>query len=58
MPTSRPWATPDAITFGPLDFRDFIPGWRSVWLADPEGNVIQVTQGFVDQDNPPPLPGE
>lgn len=46
------------ITFGPLDFRDFIPGWRSVWLADPEGNVIQVTQGFVDQDNPPPLSGE
>jgi glyoxylase I family protein len=46
------------ITFGPLDFRDFIPGWRSAWLADPEGNVIQVTQGFVDQDNPPPLPGE
>jgi glyoxylase I family protein len=46
------------ITFGPLDFRDFIPGWSSVWLADPEGNVIQVTQGFVDQENPPPLPGE
>jgi glyoxylase I family protein len=44
------------ITFGPLDFRDFIPGWRSVWLADPEGNVIQVTQGFVDQENPPPPP--
>lgn len=44
------------ITFGPLDFRDFIPGWRSVWLADPEGNVIQVTQGFVDQKNPPPPP--
>jgi glyoxylase I family protein len=46
------------LTFGPLDFRDFIPGWRSAWLADPEGNVIQVTQGFVDQENPPPLPGE
>ena len=44
------------ITFGPLSFDDFIPGWRSVWLADPEGNVFQVTQGFTDQDNPPPLP--
>ena len=44
------------ITFGPLSFDAFIPGWRSVWLADPEGNVFQVTQGFTDQDNPPPLP--
>lgn len=43
------------ITFGPLSFNGFIPGWRSVWLADPEGNVFQVTQGFSDQENPPPL---
>ena len=46
------------ITFGPLSFEAFIPGWRSVWLADPEGNIFQVTQGFVDQENPPPLPPE
>ncbi len=46
------------ITFGPLDFGSFIPGWKSVWLADPEGNVVQVTQGFVDQENPPPPPPE
>ncbi len=46
------------ITFGPLDFGSFIPGWRSVWLADPEGNVIQVTQGFIDQENPTALPPE
>ncbi|MBL8254470.1 MAG: VOC family protein [Candidatus Competibacter sp.] len=44
------------ITFGPLDFGAFIPGWRSVWLADPEGNIFQITQGFTDQDNPPPPP--
>ena len=44
------------ITFGPLDFGSFIPGWKSVWLADPAGNVVQLTQGFVDQENPPPLP--
>jgi glyoxylase I family protein len=43
------------VTAGPLSFDDFIPGWRSVWLADPEGNVLQITQGFVDQENPPPL---
>ena len=44
------------ITLGPLGFDAFIPGWRSVWLADPEGNIFQVTQGFTDQDNPPPPP--
>ena len=44
------------VTFGPLSFDDFIPGWRSAWLADPEGNIFQVTQGFTDQDNPPPPP--
>lgn len=44
------------ISFGPLSFDAFIPGWRSVWLSDPEGNIVQVTQGFTDQDNPPPPP--
>ena len=44
------------ITFGPLDFGSFIPGWKSVWLADPDGNIVQVTQGFTDQENPPPRP--
>lgn len=43
------------ITFGPFDFDAFIPGWRTVWLADPEGNIVEVSQGFVDQDSPPPL---
>jgi glyoxylase I family protein len=44
------------IAFGPLDFGSFIPGWASVWLTDPEGNIVQVTQGFTDQENPPPPP--
>jgi glyoxylase I family protein len=43
------------ITLGPLDFNDFIPGWRTVWIADPEGNIVEVSQGYVDQDDPPPL---
>jgi glyoxylase I family protein len=43
------------ITLGPLDFTDFIPGWRTVWVADPDGNIVEISQGFVDQDNPPPL---
>jgi len=43
------------ITLGPLDFDDFISGWRTVWVADPEGNIIEISQGYVDQGNPPAL---
>jgi glyoxylase I family protein len=43
------------ITLGPLSFDDFIPGWRAVWVADPDGNIIEISQGYVDQDNPAPL---
>lgn len=41
------------ITFGPFSFDDFIPGWRTVWVADPEGNIVEISQGYVDQDHPP-----
>jgi len=41
------------VTLGPLSFDDFIPGWRTVWIADPEGNIVEISQGYVDQDNPP-----
>lgn len=47
---------PDAkVTLGPLGFDDFIPGWRTAWVADPEGNIVEITQGYQDQDSPPPL---
>jgi glyoxylase I family protein len=46
------------ITLGPLDFGAFIPGWRAAWLADPEGNIVELSQGYVDQDDPPKLPAE
>lgn len=36
------------ITLGPLDFDAFIPGWRTVWVADPEGNIVEISQGFTD----------
>jgi glyoxylase I family protein len=41
------------ITLGPVDFDNVIPGWRTAWLADPEGNIIEISQGYVDQENPP-----
>jgi glyoxylase I family protein len=44
------------VAFGPMSFDAFIPGWRSAWLRDPDGSLVQITQGYTDQDNPPPLP--
>lgn len=43
------------ITLGPLDMGDFIPGMRVAWITDPEGNIVELNQGYVDQQNPPPL---
>jgi glyoxylase I family protein len=42
-----------SISLGPFNFDEIIKGWRSVWIADPEGNIVEISQGFVDQDNPP-----
>ncbi len=38
------------ITLGPLNFDDFIPGWRTAWIADPEGNIVEISQGYTDPD--------
>ena len=44
---------PDAtVTLGPLDFGDFIAGWRTVWVSDPEGNIVEISQGYVDETPP------
>jgi glyoxylase I family protein len=43
------------ITLGPLSFDDFIPGWRTVWISDPEGNIVEISQGYQDEANPPAL---
>ena len=37
------------VTLGPLNFDDFIPGWRSVWVSDPDGNIVEISQGYVDE---------
>ena len=42
------------ITLGPLDFSEVIPGWRTVWVADPDGRIVEISQGYVDQSDPPP----
>jgi glyoxylase I family protein len=38
------------VSLGPMDFHDFIPGWRTVWLSDPDGVIVEVSQGYRDQD--------
>lgn len=37
------------ITLGPLAFDAFIPGWKTVWIKDPEENIIEITQGYKDE---------
>jgi glyoxylase I family protein len=44
------------ITLGPLDMGQFIPGMRVAWIADPEDNIVELNQGYVDEENPPALP--
>jgi glyoxylase I family protein len=39
------------VTLGPLHFDEVIEGWKTVWLKDPEGNIIEITQGYRDQEN-------
>jgi glyoxylase I family protein len=36
------------VTLGPLDFGDFIPGWRTAWVRDPDGVIVEISQGYVD----------
>ena len=36
-------------TLGPLSFDAFIPGWRTVWIRDPDGNIVEISQGFTDE---------
>lgn len=44
------------VTLGPFGFDDWIQGWRGAWVSDPEGNVVELAQGYRDQDDPPPAP--
>ena len=43
------------ITLGPLDMGEFIEGMRVAWISDPEGNIVELNQGYTDEPNPPPL---
>jgi len=38
------------VSLGPLEFDEVIPGWRTIWLTDPDGVIVEVSQGYHDQD--------
>ena len=43
------------ITLGPLDMGAFIEGMRVAWISDPEGNIVELNQGYAEEKSPPPL---
>jgi glyoxylase I family protein len=43
------------VTLGPLDMGGFIEGMRVAWISDPEGNIVELNQGYEDEKSPPPL---
>lgn len=43
---------PDAkITRGPVELDRLIQGMKVCWIADPEGNIIELNQGYKDAEN-------
>ena len=43
------------IMHGPICFDAFIRGWKTAWIADPDGTIVEISQGYVDQESPPRL---
>lgn len=33
-----------------VDFDQYAPGWRSMWLSDPDGAIVEVGQGYRDAE--------
>ena len=44
-----------AVTLGPLDFGDFIPGMRVAWISDPKETSLSSTRATWTSTTPPPL---
>jgi glyoxylase I family protein len=36
------------VSLRPLTFDAFIPGLTSVWIKDPDGNLVELSQGYKD----------
>lgn len=37
------------VTAGPMSFDGFIKGWKTVWMSDPDGRIVEISQGYTDQ---------
>lgn len=43
------------LSLGPLDMGQYIANMKVAWIKDPEGNIIELNQGYRDELDPPPL---
>ncbi len=46
------------ISLGPLDMSQYIEGMRVAWVKDPDGNILELNQGYRDEVNPPEFEAE
>ncbi|HBX53651.1 MAG: hypothetical protein A2275_10750 [Bacteroidetes bacterium RIFOXYA12_FULL_35_11] len=37
------------ITQGPIGLDKYTKGWKAVWIKDPEGNIIEICQGYKEE---------
>ena len=37
------------VTLGPLAFDAFISGWKIAWIKDPDGRIVEISQGYMDE---------
>lgn len=38
------------VSFGPMAFDAFIPGWYTAWVVDPDGTIVEISQGYRDPE--------
>ncbi|MCX3060162.1 antibiotic biosynthesis monooxygenase [Streptomyces beihaiensis] len=41
------------VTLGPLSFDAVVPGWRAIWVRDPDGLVVEIAEGYTDDPRSP-----
>ena len=39
------------VTLGPAHFDAVIPGWAGAWLRDPDGRIVEIAQGYRDEED-------
>ncbi|HAE41236.1 MAG TPA: glyoxalase [Candidatus Riflebacteria bacterium] len=37
------------VTQQTVDLGGIVPGWKAIWLADPDGRIVEVCQGYTDE---------